>query len=941
VTDYLADIEDLISAIRDTPKPLAILVGSALSIDPADPEHGVLNVAGMLELVRETIEHRGLNLSKFETSVRDKQGSEAYQIAMSFLQANSGQDEVNKVIQQAVLRARRDTASDGDRLTDGKPSDWYFPRAIDSLAEWLVAQKTNRLGAVLTTNFDPLIELAIEAHGGNYRRIVMDTDGRIDRDVELQEGVLRVVHLHGYWRGSDTLHTPNQLTVQRPHLSASLQRLLGRHMVIVVGYGGWDDAFTVSLENVLQDDEADVDVRWAFHETDATVISTRYRRLFEKVQPALLRGRFVQYAGVDCHQLFELLVPEASVSDTFEEAHRSSIDAWVLVDPTYLGAAKIPLNTSELRTYFDGQVPTWRHALSERIPRRAVVEETVGRILDKTRSGGSNSLSVLLGASGEGKSTALLQVAADVARRADEWNVIWRPTADTVLDPRQVADMSAEPRPSLLVTDDADRIVEELFEVVTLLHSGGKRNVHILACARDTDWHHRGGGGKPWSLYVDYDGPSWMRGISAADALQVVVAWGDPAVDALGELQRLPDDASRARALEEAAREEGPGNEGSFFGGLLRARFSAAGLMAHVSEMINRLESRDIGESGRTLGDAFLYIAACHVAVGPLDRRVLADLMGVPYDRVGVILERPLGEEAASVRAGLAMWTRHPAVAEAAVEVAHRDIIASLSDLYGELVRQTIITQKRVEIWPQSYQALVHCGARLAHRLPKGIAGDARHQAAVAAVQASVQLLPDDLSVAIDYSMVLRRAGEPTLSLETLQAHWSSADHAVDRAQYIRPYCTEWGLVYRRVGDKAANVWMQLVSLSDFLNPAPLTVDDLTHSCVMLIGALQDLVNDQGSWSLTAADRLFVSAKSAAEWIKREITVNWSQEDGSAGTSGSMLGGGALDLDEALYKLFEGGQSAVGLVKHSLIPFVPECSKLNFQLLRTYIDSRR
>ena len=54
----------------------------------------------------------------------------------------------------------------------------------------------------------------------------------------------KIVHLHGYWRGSDTLHTPAQLTTRRRRLTASLQRLLTRHSVVVISCGGWDPSLT-------------------------------------------------------------------------------------------------------------------------------------------------------------------------------------------------------------------------------------------------------------------------------------------------------------------------------------------------------------------------------------------------------------------------------------------------------------------------------------------------------------------------------------------------------------------------------------------------------------------------------------------------------------------------------------------------------------------------
>ena len=92
----------------------------------------------------------------------------------------------------------------------------------------------------MTTNFDPLLSVAIKrAH-------------RVCRAASFSTGTARcrrspraspVIHLHGYWRGSNTHHTGMELTAARPQLVVSLARLLNERLVVVVGYEGWDDAF--------------------------------------------------------------------------------------------------------------------------------------------------------------------------------------------------------------------------------------------------------------------------------------------------------------------------------------------------------------------------------------------------------------------------------------------------------------------------------------------------------------------------------------------------------------------------------------------------------------------------------------------------------------------------------------------------------------------------
>ena len=66
---------------------------------------------------------------------------------------------------------------------------------------------------VLTTNFDPLIELGIRKAGGQYFRTALTTDGNLAAGAGT---VPHITYLHGYWYGTETLHTPAQLDTTTP-----------------------------------------------------------------------------------------------------------------------------------------------------------------------------------------------------------------------------------------------------------------------------------------------------------------------------------------------------------------------------------------------------------------------------------------------------------------------------------------------------------------------------------------------------------------------------------------------------------------------------------------------------------------------------------------------------------------------------------------------------
>lgn len=112
-----------------------------------------------------------------------------------------------------------------------------------------------------------------------------------------------MIHLHGFWHGADTLHTPRQLNQPRPHLKDSLKSLLRDKLVVACAYGGWDDVLTDSLMDVVRDLTEYPEVLWAFYSRGANLP----KRLQSQLGPGLDRGRVNLYDGIDCNALFPLL----------------------------------------------------------------------------------------------------------------------------------------------------------------------------------------------------------------------------------------------------------------------------------------------------------------------------------------------------------------------------------------------------------------------------------------------------------------------------------------------------------------------------------------------------------------------------------------------------------------------------------------------------------
>ncbi|NJL29259.1 MAG: hypothetical protein HC897_15945, partial [Thermoanaerobaculia bacterium] len=127
-------------------------------------------------------------------------------------------------------------SSDACRQLERVAAAWALPEGVAALGR-LIADCPATFGtAVLTTNFDPLVEVAIRKAGGQCHTSFLAEDGRFS--VRHGDGC-HVIHVHGFWSGDEhTAHTVAQLTRPRPQLRRDLARFLERSDLVVLGYGG-------------------------------------------------------------------------------------------------------------------------------------------------------------------------------------------------------------------------------------------------------------------------------------------------------------------------------------------------------------------------------------------------------------------------------------------------------------------------------------------------------------------------------------------------------------------------------------------------------------------------------------------------------------------------------------------------------------------------------
>jgi hypothetical protein len=292
------------------PRDHVFLFGSALTAPRSATEPGVPGVAGVVQLIREYYAQTfdSSALLDFERALA-AEPTRAYQAAFEHLLGRVSVEEANRVIRRAVTMARVDTAAiDETTLADTRAlhameqelAGWHLTPAVRAVGELLALKTPGFSPLVLTTNFDPLLEVSIERAGRPTLCSALDTDGRLD---QVHSRGCHVVHLHGYWLRSNTLHTGGQLQQDRPQLQASLERVLANCAIVVIGYGGWDDVFTKALSAMLEDPQHNIEILWAFYPSDVGALNRSAEPLLEQLRSGYERSLVTLFRGIDLHSL--------------------------------------------------------------------------------------------------------------------------------------------------------------------------------------------------------------------------------------------------------------------------------------------------------------------------------------------------------------------------------------------------------------------------------------------------------------------------------------------------------------------------------------------------------------------------------------------------------------------------------------------------------------
>jgi hypothetical protein len=301
-----------LSRIIERQYPLTLVVGSGLTVG------AVPGTSAMLELTDQYVEgdERNVDLVAALAAVRQTSRTlgETYGLYRQTVNAWLPAPGFDLVVQAAVLSACannfprwRELKWQEARDLEYDEDSWTIPRGVQALADVLVAFPDAFGRRIFTSNFDPLIEIAIRRSGGRATTLSLKADGTFGSVIE--DDAIQVVHLHGYWRrrdASDTrsmLHDPTQLTQARPKLESELAQIMQGTTICAVGYGGWEDIFMRTLAWVAR--WRDVTVMWGFHASDPETLERDSAHVRERLADVF---EFISYSGVDTDRLFPSLM---------------------------------------------------------------------------------------------------------------------------------------------------------------------------------------------------------------------------------------------------------------------------------------------------------------------------------------------------------------------------------------------------------------------------------------------------------------------------------------------------------------------------------------------------------------------------------------------------------------------------------------------------------
>ncbi|MEO0357454.1 MAG: hypothetical protein AAF386_04010, partial [Pseudomonadota bacterium] len=322
--------------------------------------------------------------------------------------------------------------------------------------------------------------------------------------------------------------------------------------------------------------------------------------------------------------------------------------------------------------WFQGGQPTWQGILSSGVGLREDCEKIENRLSIAHTTAIRPSMTLVTGAGGEGKSSAIMQIAGKLVQsNSMNWTCLRRRVSAAPLSRDLLNTLNqAENHSWLIILDDAENTIrgnpeeQTEFSLTDLMSKLALRtDVQVLLAARDADWRVLGGNRVDWDAHCDFSMQPLSK-LTSIDAKRIVDGWAGAGADGTGKMHGIPTEKAASLLLQHA-REEATQGEGSLLGGLLIVR-EGEDLRKRVGNMI-RIWNKADGIGQYSLLHIYEMVAVMHANNQLyLTTPVLAKALGCTPNELESGPLRILRTEAMLESGTGYLLTRHRVIAETA-----------------------------------------------------------------------------------------------------------------------------------------------------------------------------------------------------------------------------------------------------------------------------------
>jgi hypothetical protein len=579
-------------------------------------------------------------------------------------------------------------------------------------------------------------------------------------------------------------------------------------------------------------------------------------------------------------------MPGVDYDSFFQASDPSAPDGWIVVNQALLEGAA---DAAHAERYADGGAPTWQLAADARLLPRPLTDGIIDRVLANARSG-LPSVELLIGAAGEGKTTALMQTVARLFAADASLSILWRTEGRLTAD--VLTFVSRTRGRTILASDNAHLLMEDASRAITAdrLASHGAQ---VLLAARDTSWQ------RVWrnSGHAVDPASTWRQSqfavnlnpgigeVSEEDALRIVRSWQALGVSAKG-LAGMTD-AEAATALADVSQSQG-NRGGALLGGLLAVRYTPEALRAHIADLLEAFNA-DRLPSRISLADVLTAAALAEIAgIDGIPREVVASMSGVDIVHVRTTVEDRLGHEAVASSDGDRLHIRHPMIAQAVVNIASSPDSVVTAEWAGARLIESTVAAGKSSGFRQGYGEICDIGRRLYVADLLDVDPGAKAGLVYGLLRVARSAQPDRLDAHVTLSLVYRESGQPMRAVDEiwlpLLRGLLTSHGWVDWDAHARGALNECSAALGSAGLARDAFLAATAGLSEICDPCPL-LGELTSLIHQLLIGLASLTIGEPDARLTQLLGETLALVSGWAGPSRRFADFWSAESGVAAST--------------------------------------------------------